>query len=132
FSLLIHRLHTGVNLPAMNAGLTVVGFGGSHHDFTTVRYPAFDPTGNPQDTRNCTLCHTGGSEQKLPMGMNQVMNPAGLINPIQPIGAACTACHADRPSASHALANTDSLGESCTVCHGAQAEFNIGAVHAQY
>lgn len=132
FSLLIHRLHTGVNLPSMNAGMTVVGFGGSHNDFTTIRYPAFDATGNPHDTRNCSICHTGGSEQKLPLGMSQVMNPAGLLNPMQPIGAACTACHADKSSASHALANTDALGESCTVCHGAQGEFNIGAVHAQY
>ena len=132
FSLLIHRVHTGVNLPAMGAGMTVVGYGGSHNDFTDIRYPAFDPTGNPHDLRKCTMCHVGGSEQKLPVGMNQVMNPEGLISPVQPVTAACTACHADKPSSAHAMANTDSLGESCTVCHGSQGMFNIGWAHAQY
>jgi len=74
----------------------------------------------------------GGSEQNLPLGKNAVTDPQGPINPDPPITAACTGCHADLPSAAHAVANTDSLGESCTVCHRAGAEFAVGQVHAQY
>ncbi|HVW87636.1 MAG TPA: hypothetical protein VHB50_23275, partial [Bryobacteraceae bacterium] len=132
FNLLVHRIHTGDNLPALGSGYTVVGFGGSHNDFSDVRFPAMSPTGSPGDTRNCSMCHTGGSEQKLPLTMNPVTTPQGFINPAPPITAACTGCHADKPSSAHALANTDSLGESCTVCHSGNAQFSVGSVHAQY
>jgi OmcA/MtrC family decaheme c-type cytochrome len=132
FNMLVHRIHTGDNLPALGASYTVVGFGGSHNDFTDVRYPAMGPTGSTGDTRNCSMCHTGGSEQILPFGKNKVVDPQGPINPDQPITAACTGCHADLPTYSHALANTDSLGESCTVCHKSGAQFSVSSVHAQY
>jgi OmcA/MtrC family decaheme c-type cytochrome len=132
FNLLIHRIHTGDNLPALGRNYTVVGFGGSHNDFSDVRYPAMGPTGAVGDTRNCSMCHTGGSEANLPLGKNAVTDPQGPISPILPIASACTGCHADTPVAAHALSNTNSLGESCTVCHKTGAEFSIGSVHAQY
>ena len=132
FNLLIHRIHTGDNLPALGRMYTVIGFGGSINDFTDVRFPAMSPTGAPGDTRNCSLCHVTGSEQNLPLGKNAVVDPQGPINPDQPITAACTGCHADLPSAAHALANTDSLGESCTVCHKVGAQFAVSQMHAQY
>jgi OmcA/MtrC family decaheme c-type cytochrome len=132
FNLLVHRIHTGANLPALGRSYIVVGFGGSHNDFSGVLYPAMSPTGATGDTRNCSMCHTGGSEQNLPLGLNAVVDPQGPINPDQPIAAACTGCHADKPSASHALANTDSLGESCTVCHSSAGQFSVSSVHAQY
>jgi OmcA/MtrC family decaheme c-type cytochrome len=132
FNLLVHRIHTGVNLPPQGASYTVVGFGGSINDFTTILYPAMSATGTPTDTRNCELCHTGGSEQTLPLGLLPTVSPQGLINPAPAITAACTGCHADAPSAAHFLANTDSLGESCTVCHSSTGQFSVSSVHAQY
>ncbi len=131
FNLLVHRIHTGDNLPATRP-YVVVGFRGSHNDFSDVRYPAMSPTGSPGDTRNCSMCHVGGSEQNLPLGLNAVIDPQGPINPIQAIASACTGCHVDIATASHALSNTTSLGESCTVCHSAGAQFSVGQVHAQY
>ncbi|MGI8992444.1 MAG: OmcA/MtrC family decaheme c-type cytochrome [Bryobacteraceae bacterium] len=132
FDFMIHRIHTGENLKADNKSFTIVGFGGSHNDFTDVRYPAMSPQGSPGDTRNCSMCHVKGSEQNLPTGLNAVMDPQGPINPVQPVTAACTACHVTIPAASHALANTTTLGESCEVCHGQSGDFNVGKVHAQY
>ena len=90
------------------------------------------PTGTPGDTRNCSMCHVNGSEQNLPLALNPVIDPQGPINPILPIASACTGCHLDIATASHALANTSALGESCTVCHNSGAAFAVDQVHAQY
>lgn len=131
FNLMVHRIHTGENLPA-NRPFVIVGFGGSHNDFSDVRYPAMSPTGAVGDTRNCSMCHVGGSEQNLPIGLNAVTDPQGPINPIQPVASACTGCHVQIATASHALSNSNALGESCTVCHMSGAAFSVGEVHAQY
>jgi OmcA/MtrC family decaheme c-type cytochrome len=132
FNLLIHRIHTGANLPALGASYTVIGFGGSVNDFTGVLYPAMSATGSAGDTRNCAMCHVKNSETVLPIGALATTSPQGLINPAPAITAACTGCHADAPSASHFLSNTDSLGESCTVCHSPNGQFSVSSVHAQY
>jgi len=63
FNLLVHRIHSGENLLATIRPYVVVGFGGSHNDFSEVRYPAMSPQGAPGDRRNCAMCHIGGSEQ---------------------------------------------------------------------
>lgn len=131
FNLLIHRIHTGDNqLP--DRPYIVVGFGGSHNDFSDVRFPALNPQGNPGDTRFCANCHVNGSELNLPIGKNQVTDPQGPINPIQATSSACTGCHMQLTTASHTLANTTTLGESCTVCHASGAAFAVDQVHAQY
>jgi OmcA/MtrC family decaheme c-type cytochrome len=132
FNLLAHRIHSGENLQADNRGYVVVGFGGSHNDFSDVRFPPMSPQGTPGDRRNCAMCHVNGSEQNLPVGMNQVVDPQGPINPIQATSSACTGCHVTIATASHTLANTTSLGESCQTCHSIGAAFAVGQVHAQY
>ena len=132
FNLLVHRIHYGINMQASNRTYIVVGFGGSHNDFSSTLFPALSPTGEATDTRNCSLCHVNGSEQNLPTGLNAVVDPQGPINPIQPISSACTGCHMDLPTASHALSNTTSLGEACAVCHSSGAAFAVDQVHAQY
>ena len=131
-NLLVHRIHTGVNLPPQGASYTVIGYGGSVNDFTTTLYPAMSATGSVGDTRNCAMCHTASSETTLPMGLNPTTSPQGFITMAPAITASCTGCHADAPSASHFLANTDSLGESCTVCHSSTGQFSVASVHAQY
>jgi OmcA/MtrC family decaheme c-type cytochrome len=132
FNLLVHRIHYGINMQAFNRTYVVVGFGGSHNDFSSTLFPAMSPTGVATDTRNCSLCHVKSSEQNLPIGKNAVMDPQGPINPVQAVASACSGCHVDLPSASHFLANTTTLGESCTVCHSAGAAYAVDQVHAQY
>jgi OmcA/MtrC family decaheme c-type cytochrome len=132
FNLLVHRIHFGENMLESKRSYVVVGFGGSHNDFSDVAFPAMSPTGATKDTRNCTLCHVNDSESNLPFARNAVVDPQGPINPVQAITSACTGCHVSIPSASHALSNTSTLGESCTVCHSSGAEFAVDKVHAQY
>jgi OmcA/MtrC family decaheme c-type cytochrome len=132
FNLLIHRIHTGVNLPPQGASYTVVGYMGSINDFTTILFPPMGPNSALGDTENCSVCHTNSSETNLPLGLNPTINPQGLINPAPAITAACTGCHADKPSSAHFAANTDSLGESCTVCHSSTGAYSVSSVHAQY
>lgn len=134
FNLLVHRIHDGINMQASNRTYVVVGFRGSHNDFSGTLFPALDPRGNPTDLRNCSLCHVNSSEQNnLDLtGLNPVVDPQGPLSPIQHFSSACTGCHVDLPAASHTLANTTSLGESCAVCHASGAAFAVDQVHAQY
>jgi OmcA/MtrC family decaheme c-type cytochrome len=132
FNLLVHRIHYGINMQASNRTYIVVGFGGSHNDFSGTLFPAMSPTGAATDTRNCSLCHVNGSEQNLPIGLNQVTDPQGPINPVQATASACSGCHVDTASASHFLANTTTLGEACSVCHAAGSAYAVDQVHAQY
>jgi OmcA/MtrC family decaheme c-type cytochrome len=135
FNLLVHRIHDGVNVTA-NGGqpYIVVGFGGSHNDFSGVLFPGLAPTGAATDLANCAFCHVNSSEQNdLSLtGLHAVTDPQGLINPVQPFSSACSGCHVDVPTASHFLANTTVLGESCNVCHGTGGAFTVDSVHAQY
>lgn len=132
FNLLVHRIHYGINMQASNRTYIVVGFGGSHNDFSGTLFPAMSPTGEATDTRNCSLCHINSSEQNLPVGLNQVVDPQGPINPIQATASACSGCHVDNASAIHFASNTTILGESCTVCHATGAAYAVNQVHAQY
>ena len=132
FALMVHRIHDGVNVvPAGGKPYVIVGFGGSHNDFSNVLFPAMSPEGEATYLQNCSMCHTGGSEQKLPIGLNAVTDPQGWINPVQPASSACSGCHVSKPEASHFLGNTTSLGEACNVCHAAGAQFAVDAEHAQ-
>jgi OmcA/MtrC family decaheme c-type cytochrome len=141
FNLLVHRIHDGVNA-AINPGgppkepYIVVGFGGSHNDFSGTLFPVMSPAGDATYMQNCAVCHTNGSEQNLPIGLNAVQDPQGWIqgatgNPVQPASSACSGCHVSVGESSHFLANTDVLGESCNVCHAAGAQFAVDAVHVQ-
>jgi OmcA/MtrC family decaheme c-type cytochrome len=134
FNMLVHRIHFGPNAAADGAKnpYVVVGFGGSHNDFSTTLFPPLNPNGSTGDTQNCSLCHTNGSEQNLPIGKNQVVDPQGWINPNQAVAGACSGCHTSESESSHFLANTTTLGESCTVCHSSGAAYAVDQVHAQY
>jgi OmcA/MtrC family decaheme c-type cytochrome len=138
FNLLVHRIHDGVNAALDGNGpknpYIVVGYMGSHNDFSGTLFPAMNGAGDATDLQNCSLCHVNSTEQNdLPAmaNLNQVVDPQGWINPVGPVASACSGCHVSKPEAAHFLANTDSLGESCTVCHAAGAQFAVDAVHAQ-
>ena len=131
-AVMVHRIHDGVNVvPAGGKPYIVYGHGGRAIDFSGVLYPAMSPSGSATYMQDCAMCHTKGSEQVLPTGLNAVVDPQGWINPVQPDSSACSGCHVSKAEASHFLANTDVLGESCDVCHAAGAQFAVDAVHAQ-
>ncbi len=134
FNLLVHRVHFGINMQTANRSYVVVGFGGSHNDFSGTLFPALSPTGAATDTRNCSLCHVNSTEQNdLNLtGLNQVMDPQGPVNPNQPFSSACSGCHVTIAEASHMLSNTTVLGEACAVCHTSGAAYSVDQVHAQY
>jgi OmcA/MtrC family decaheme c-type cytochrome len=132
--LMVHRIHFGENAAEVGAKnpYVVVGFGGSHNDFSDVGYPAMSPTGAVADLRNCTMCHISNSQLKLPLDLNPVVDPQGWINPNQAVAGACSGCHTSKSAASHMLGNTTALGEACTVCHNTGAVAGVDQVHAQY
>jgi OmcA/MtrC family decaheme c-type cytochrome len=120
---MIHRIHTGE--AGGEGGFVLYGNGNSKHDYSEVRYPA--------DRRNCAMCHVNGSEvPPLDAGMLQVQRPAGVLSPMGPTTGACTGCHTEIYTASHALTNTtEKLGEACGACHSAGYEFGVPKMHAR-
>jgi hypothetical protein len=48
-----------------------------------------------------------------------VGSPGAFTKTTPPISPACQGCHDDQATASHALANTTTLGESCAPCDSA-------------
>ncbi|MBI3698776.1 MAG: OmcA/MtrC family decaheme c-type cytochrome [Acidobacteria bacterium] len=117
---MIHRIHTGKELTREYStyGTTSI------HKFNGIRYPG--------DRRDCQACHVSGSEQlPLPDNLRSVTTPAEFMNPTPPASAACLGCHDTRAAASHALANTTTIGESCAACHGSNAAFSVNRIHAR-
>jgi OmcA/MtrC family decaheme c-type cytochrome len=132
FGYMIHHIHGGADVKAYTgAGYTVVGYGGSHNDFSDVRYPVMNSTGGTGNLAYCEMCHVNNSEQNLPVGLNKVTIPQSTVNPMPRTTADCTACHATATALSHAVANTSTLGEACRVCHGPTADYAVSKVHAQ-
>jgi OmcA/MtrC family decaheme c-type cytochrome len=121
FRTMVHKIHTGEELPY---DYTVYGRGGTPHNYNKVLYPG--------DRRRCNSCHVNDSQQ-LPLNDNllNVTDPRGVLNPVGPTTAACTGCHTAVYAASHALANTTTLGESCAACHKPGADFALDRVHAE-
>jgi len=130
-ALMVHKIHTGVNLASFKQTYVIVGYGGSHNDFSDVRYPAMSPTGAPHDTTNCAMCHANGSEGVFPEGKNAVVDPQGLLNPSPATTSACTACHLKTSTFAHAVSQTDpKFGESCSTCHATGQAFDVDQMHA--
>jgi OmcA/MtrC family decaheme c-type cytochrome len=97
---MIHKIHSGEQLPSVQAGTPyyIVGNRLTVADFSTIVWP--------QDTRNCTTCHTG---------------PDGDHYKTAPNNAACTSCH-DNVDVSVGLNHpgkpkADSL---CAECHDSE------------
>jgi OmcA/MtrC family decaheme c-type cytochrome len=132
FALMIHKIHTGEKMATdFNTSYIIVGFGGSHNDFTDVRYPTMSNTGSVGDTAKCYMCHVNNSEATFPIGKNNVTDPQGKISPVPATTSACTACHQNLSALSHAVAQTDpKFGESCDVCHAQGSAFDVLQEHA--
>jgi OmcA/MtrC family decaheme c-type cytochrome len=134
FALMIHKIHTGETMAEFSQTYIVVGNGGSHNDFSDVRYPAMTPTGGVADTAKCYMCHVetpASTEAIFPIGKNDVVDPQGRLNPVAATTSACTACHMNTSALAHSLAQTDTkFGESCDVCHAKGTDFDVVKEHA--
>ena len=126
FSLMIHKIHDGAALAAAGTPLVV-----GSTNFSNVVFPAFSPSGTIGNVQSCDMCHVNGSQNNLPIGLNDVRTPNSLLTTTPAVTAACMACHATKPELSHAVANTTIFGESCTACHGPNGDFTPDKVHAQ-
>ncbi|MDP2952923.1 MAG: cytochrome c3 family protein, partial [Chloroflexota bacterium] len=125
FKRLIHRIHTGEE---GEDSYVVYGFGGNAVDFGEIRFPG--------DRRNCEKCHLPGSNlvNFLHVGAQPVVvQQAGkVVQTIQPLTAACTACHTSQKAKDHAALQTTPQGsETCIICHGEGADFPVSKVHAR-
>src|SRR5207344_3497948 len=94
FAMMIHKIHTGEGMKEFGVkDYVIVGFGGTHNDFSEVRYPVMTPTGGVADTAKCYMCNVNNSEALFPIGKNNVTDPQGRISPAPATTSACTACH---------------------------------------
>jgi len=92
----------------------------------------YQEVGFPGDLRVCTTCHLPGTYQVDNVGaVAPVQSPGGFTPTTMPIAAACLGCHDTKTAASHALANTTTLGEACLACHGNSSEFSADKAHAR-
>lgn len=118
---MVHRIHTGEEQPN---GYSLWGRGGEAK-FDKAKLPP------PVTGQDCQMCHITNGQNAPAQGTYAVTDPRGWLNPAPVTSAACLACHASKDAASHALANTTTLGESCGACHGPSAEFAVAKVHAR-
>jgi OmcA/MtrC family decaheme c-type cytochrome len=132
FAMMVHKIHTGEKMATdFQTTYTIVGYGGTHNDFSEVRYPAMNNDGHVADTAKCDMCHVNGSEAVFPIGKNPVQDLQGKLVPAPATTSACTACHQQATAIAHAQANTDpKFGESCDICHGSGKDFDVNKVHA--
>ena len=144
FKVMIHKIHRGSELAQ---GYVVGGYPGP-----TAANPAGVPVDFgkvlfPGDLRACWACHASTSYlPPLPAGVlptvaeeviactdptldasaycaTQAVVSQSLL---QPLGAACTACHDTPADVAHAQANTAPDGaEACLVCHGAGQQWDV-------
>ncbi len=111
FKVMIHKIHRGANLPSVSEGepYFIVGFRQNVHDYSQVEWP--------QDTRNCTTCHSG---------------PDGDNYNTAPHTAACTSCH-DNVNLITGDNHPGGRREdpSCNLCHEPEVdEFDASVVGA--
>lgn len=112
FNVMIHKIHRGAELPSVQGGTPyqIIGFGSTVFDFSTVEFP--------QDIRNCTQCHTGGTQS------DHYKN--------KPSRASCGSCHDDvnfLSGANHG-GGIQLDDNNCSACHLSSTgkEFDLSVV----
>ena len=112
----------------------MVGFGGSHNDFSGVLFPVMNGEGDATYLQNCSVCHVNSTEQNdLPLmtSLNQVTDPQGWINPVQATLRLAADVTFPRPRRRTSWPIPTTLGEGCAVCHASGAQFAVDAEHVQ-
>ena len=101
---LVHKIHAGKSLPSVVSGIPyqLIGFRQSVYDYSTVAWP--------QDTRNCTTCHTGGQDSDN--------------FKTKPQQAACVACHDNvlLDIGQNHPGNKPRADDTCVECHEPDGE----------
>jgi OmcA/MtrC family decaheme c-type cytochrome len=100
--IMIHRIHSGKNLPSVKAGKPYILTG--THDYSTVAFP--------QDIRNCTYCHEGTDPAKKPTQSD--------VWTTRPNRATCGSCHDDLnfvTGAGHVVGGAQLDDSKCATCH---------------
>lgn len=106
-TVMVHKIHAGINL---TDGYTVIGFGGTVHDYSDIIFP--------QDLRNCGTCHDE-SDANTPDASNWRL----VANRVS-----CGACHddIDWDNGGHPGDFTFTDDTQCLDCHGPDATINNG------
>ncbi len=111
---MIHKIHTGANLPSVQAGIPyqIIGFGQVVHDYSGILMP--------QDMRNCVRCHTAET-------------PGGSVWFTEPSRDSCGSCHDDivwETGEGHPIPQLDDA--NCANCHipEGESEFDISVIGA--
>lgn len=103
FTVMIHKIHRGKNLPSVKAGTPyeIIGYNQSVHDYSTVGYP--------QELQHCDTCHTGDQGD---VWMNK------------PTMKSCGSCHdlvsfvdPAPPGMTLHVGGAQADDSKCTVCH---------------
>lgn len=100
FKVMIHKIHSGADLPSVKAGTPyrIIGFQQGVNDYSDVRFP--------DDVRNCDRCH-----DKAPQALNYLTKPSRAV---------CGSCHDDVDFATgknHAENIVQTSDEQCATCH---------------
>ena len=115
FKVMIHKIHRGRGLPSVQAGTPyqIIGFNQGVNDYSEI--------GFPQDVRNCTTCHQGGTQAD-----------AWETNPSR---VACGSCHDNVNFATgtgHA-GGAQADDSRCNICHasntGLEFDLSVKGVH---
>jgi OmcA/MtrC family decaheme c-type cytochrome len=111
---MIHKIHTGRNLPSVRAGgkYQIIGFGQTVHDYSKIGFSAYP------DTRNCIACHEQGK------GARQ--EDIWLTRPTR---RACGSCHDTVNFATgEGHVNLPQLSDNqCATCHTPEGELEFDA-----
>ena len=132
FAMMIHKIHTGEGLTEAGATYTIVGFGGSHNDFSEVRYPAMTPTGGVADTAKCYMCHVNNFRSELPdrQERGNRSRRAGSARRRRPRRRARPATFRCPPWLTHRRRPIRSLERAATSATATGADFDVNKVHA--
>ncbi len=131
FRVLVHKVHTGENLPSVlgpdgdsgtadDGDYAFCGHGCEHYGsgLTSFAEVAF-----PQDTRNCTKCHDPAETEATPQATNIVEKPNR---------AACGSCHddVDFETGTNHPGGAQSDDSNCSGCHSSGG--SVGSVLASH
>jgi OmcA/MtrC family decaheme c-type cytochrome len=128
FKVMIHKIHMGVDLPTVQAGMNyyILGYRNSISDFSDIVYPQTDASDNNTTVsgtgqRFCTTCHTPDDTAAPQSGNYQT-----VIN-----AASCGSCHDNvnfTTGLNHGPGNLPASDADCVTCHGPTSTFDSGAL----